>query len=99
MVASVDEGGAPAGRPSRTTYLSELLAPVERLVDLPSDPEPETRLVAMSWAFAVIAVAALIVCGLIVFDVARSGGSPATMSPSTVSQGPAHPADAAATGR
>ncbi len=93
MVGSVDEDGSVGGWPSRTTYLSELLAPVERLADVPAPAEPETGLTALSWAFVLVAVAALVVGGLIVFDVARPG------PPSTVSQGPVRTAETPATGR
>lgn len=76
VIGIVEEDGAPAGRSSRTTYLSELLAPVEGLVEVPPQPDPEARLTALSWAFALVAVAAVIVGGLIVYDVARSPASP-----------------------
>lgn len=57
---------------SRTTYLSELLAPVEQLADEPPAPEASARLTALSWMFALVAVAGLIVCALIVHDAVRS---------------------------
>jgi hypothetical protein len=72
VVYDVDDKRS-AERSRRTTYLSDLLGtPTVRSARSPLTPtEPAPRL--LTWAFGLLAAAALVVCGLLMYDVVLGG--------------------------